>query len=96
VGVGDWAEDRFTSGQHTVVIKIPGREDNYEDHYVLFNRQKGPNNGVFFLQTSFISQKKKGQRVYTTVVSILMKLLRKQILVTPVMISRFMFVMLIS
>jgi len=48
VGVGDWAEDRFTSGKHNVVIKIPRRNKWYENYYVIFNRAKGPNNGVTF------------------------------------------------
>jgi len=49
VGVGDWALDKFTSGEHHVVIKIPDPTSNL-DYYVIFNRKIGPNNGVTWFQ----------------------------------------------
>ena len=47
IGVADWVEDDYTSGQHKVVVEIPD-SSQVQNYYVIYNRAKGPNNGVNF------------------------------------------------
>ena len=47
VGVADWVENVYTSGQHKVVLKIQDTSEP-ESFYVIYNRAKGPNQGVTF------------------------------------------------
>ena len=47
VGVDDYANDRYTSNRHYVVLKVID-PSQAEDYYIMFNRKKGFNGGVSF------------------------------------------------
>jgi hypothetical protein len=47
VGVADWANNMYTSGQHKVVLQIQDSSQT-QDFYIIYNRAKGPNAGVTF------------------------------------------------
>jgi len=49
IGVGDWYEDKYTSGEHYVVIQIPHPSVDF-DYYVMFNRKEGANSDVSFFE----------------------------------------------
>ena len=49
VGIGDYVEDRYISGTHKVVLRIPDpSQGSTFAYYMLFNRKEGANSGVNF------------------------------------------------
>lgn len=44
IGVADWADNVYTSGDHKVVLRIQDSTET-QSFYVMYNRRKGINNG---------------------------------------------------
>lgn len=47
IGVDDWTNNVYTSGTHKVVLEIADSTES-QKYYVIYNRAKGPNGGVYF------------------------------------------------
>mmetsp|Transcript_46888 Transcript_46888/g.54803 ORF Transcript_46888/g.54803 Transcript_46888/m.54803 type:complete len:198 (-) Transcript_46888:10-603(-) len=47
IGVADWTAEKYTPGTHKVVLEI--KDSSTGPYlYIIYNRKKGPNNGVVF------------------------------------------------